>query len=168
MSEETLTLVFVGMRRKMRQFAARFFSDTSDADDALQEAFCRLWPRRDEFGDAASAEAVAKTTVRNLGIDTYRRKSANPTVALDEAPEADSADTASERAEREAQFRAVERIVDERLTSLQRTVFRMREYEELPFAEIAGRLGMQEAAVRMQLSRARKTIKECYNKTIER
>jgi RNA polymerase sigma-70 factor (ECF subfamily) len=44
----------------------------------------------------------------------------------------------------------------------------MKEYEGKKYNEIAGILGMQEAAVRMQLSRARKEIRECYLKQMER
>ena len=40
----------------------------------------------------------------------------------------------------------------------------MREIEEMEFEDIAKRLGMQPAAVRVELSRARKRVREIYRK----
>jgi RNA polymerase sigma-70 factor (ECF subfamily) len=44
---------------------------------------------------------------------------------------------------------------------------RMHEYEGATFESIASRLGMQPAAVRMQISRARKLIREKYENEYE-
>ena len=74
MSEETLTSTFTLLRRKFLRMASRFFPDEEDANDALQEAFCRLWPKRDEIDSRQEAEAMTAATVRNLGIDAYRRR----------------------------------------------------------------------------------------------
>lgn len=116
--QKPLTSAFSEMRAKILRFAARFFPSEEDAEDALQEAFCRLWCRHPDICSEAEAEAFAKTTVRSIGIDEWRRKQAHPTEPL-------AADA---------------------------------------YAEIANRLNMEPAAVRMQLSRARKKIRECYNK----
>ncbi|MCD7815658.1 MAG: sigma-70 region 4 domain-containing protein [Bacteroides sp.] len=50
----------------------------------------------------------------------------------------------------------------------QRKILNIKEYEGKEYDEIAASLGMQPPAVRMQLSRARKEIRECYLKQMER
>lgn len=40
--QKPLTSAFSEMRAKILRFAARFFPSEEDAEDALQEAFCRL------------------------------------------------------------------------------------------------------------------------------
>ena len=168
MSEEVLTSVYVGLRDKFRRFASRFFPSEEDADDALQEAFCRLWPRRDSVNNPGEAEALVKTTVRNIGIDFYRRSLSTSTVALDDRRDGevgDVEDPGSDVAEREAKFRYVERLVSTKLTAMQQLILHKHDYEGLGYDEIADSLSMNEAAVRMQLSRARKTIRECYRKS---
>lgn len=90
------------------------------------------------------------------------------TVELDENRDESISDSAAEVLEKEEQFRMVERIIESRLTPLQKQILHMKEYEGKKYNEIAGILGMQEAAVRMQLSRARKEIRECYLKQMER
>ena len=71
-------------------------------------------------------------------------------------------DTTTDWDEREALFRDVERLIRTRLTPTQQAILRRREYEGASFETIADELSMQPAAVRMQLSRARKIIRECY------
>ena len=165
MSEEVLTSVYVGLRGKFRRFASKFFPSEEDADDALQEAFCRLWPKRDSVNDPGEAEALVKTTVRNMGIDFYRRSLSVSTVALDEQHDVDVEDSDNDAAEREARFRYVERLVSTKLTAMQQLILHKHDYEGQGYDEIADSLSMNEAAVRMQLSRARKIIRECYRKS---
>ena len=74
--QKPLTSAFSEMRAKILRFAARFFPSEEDAEDALQEAFCRLWCRHPDICSEAEAEAFAKTTVRSIGIDEWRRKQA--------------------------------------------------------------------------------------------
>jgi len=58
----------------------------------------------------------------------------------------------------------VEELIDHQLSPVQRSILKKKEYEGQSIDEIAKELDMQQAAVRMQLSRARKTIRECYQK----
>ena len=97
MSEQVLTTAFVQLRTKILQFATRFFPAEDDADDALQDAFCRLWSHRDEIKTINEAEALAKTTVRNLAIDSYRRRNALPTDDIETVAIADASPPADER-----------------------------------------------------------------------
>ena len=166
MSEEHLISVFSRMRERFRRLAMQFLPNEEDADDALQEAFCRLWPRADALTNAEQAEAATTLTVRNLCIDEVRRRDRRPTLEL--KPERDGGDEAGpspqEEMERKEQFALIEEILHQRLTPLQQQVFRMKEYEEMSYEEIAAHLGMEQTAVRMNLSRARTQLREEFRK----
>lgn len=168
MSKETLTSTFTDLRKNFLRLAMRFLPNREDADDALQEAFFRLWKHADRIDSREEAEALTVATVKNLCIDVLRKKEHLPTVELDERRDESVTDSADEILEKEERFRAVERIIAQRLTPLQQQILRMKEYEGRKYNEIADILGMQEPAVRMQLSRARKDIRECYLKQMER
>ena len=168
MSKETLTSTFTELRKNFLRLAMRFLPNKEDADDALQEAFFRLWRHADQIGSREEAEALTVVTVKNLCIDTLRKKNNIPTVELDENRDEAVCDQADESIEREERFRMLERIIELRLTPLQQQILRMKEYEGKKYDEIAEMLGMQEPAVRMQLSRARKEIRDCYLKQMER
>lgn len=168
MSKETLTSTFTELRKNFLRLAMRFLPNKEDADDALQEAFFRLWRHADQIGSREEAEALTVVTVKNLCIDTLRKRNNIPTVELDENRDESVCDQADESIEREERFRMLERIIELRLTPLQQQILRMKEYEGKKYDEIAEMLGMQEPAVRMQLSRARKEIRDCYLKQMER
>ena len=57
---------------------------------------------------------------------------------------------------------ATRAIIDTRLTDSQRRVLVMRDFEGRGFDEIAETLGISPESARMQLSRARKAVRECY------
>lgn len=121
----------------------------------MQDAFVKLWGRY-SLGSASEAEALLVRTARNASVDAIRRER---TVRLDgDLPEED--DTT---AEREALFRKVEELMQKDLSELQQYIIRRHEYQGVPLGKVAKELGMEPPAVRMQLSRARKKIRDRYN-----
>ena len=161
MSEKTLTTVFTRLRNKFLNMALAILPSEDDAADALQDAFCKLWPRRDTINDEAKAEALTGITLRNICIDK-RRKRELSTVPLDE--EHDTIDSGTTYNEREETYKRVKEIIDNELTELQRKIVEQKDIEGYSIEEIAKRQNMTESAVRMNLSRARNKIRECYRK----
>ena len=152
---DILTETYQRIRQRLKAVAGRMLSDAQAAEDALQEAFLRLWGRYEVRSDR-EAEALLIRTVRNVSIDQIRKRKTEP-LSVD-LPEEDDGE------HREALFRRVEEMVDTELTDLQRLIIRRHEYESVTLEKIAEELGMQPPAVRMQLSRARKIIREQYRK----
>lgn len=149
MKEDFLTEAFVSLKDRWR------------AEDALQEAFCRLWGRKYKVSSLKEAVGLLSRTVRNIEIDELRKAGRRKTVGLDKAGlEEDSGEAMA--LEREALFRKVEASLDRDITLLQKKVIQLHEYEGLSFEEIAKELGMQPAAVRMQASRARKVLRDKF------
>ena len=151
MSEEVVLTTFQSLRRRLNRLASGWLHNDDDASDVLQEAFVRLWTSYRHVDEPREVEALSIRVVRNACADMLRKKQSF--VSLDEADEPVEPVSDSETRE-EA------RLMDERLSPLQRRVMEMREYEGLAVADIARRLDMQETAVRMNLSRARQALRE--------
>ena len=152
---DILTETYQRIRQRLQVGAGKLLADAEAAEDALQDAFVRLWGRY-EVRSGREAEALLTRTVRNVSIDQLRKRKTVPLSG--DLPEEDVGEN------REALFRWVEEMVDTELTDLQRLIIRRHEYESVTLEKIAEELGMQPPAVRMQLSRARKTIREQYRK----
>lgn len=71
-------------------------------------------------------------------------------------------DLQEETADIDERRQLVDEIMQRVLTPLQLRIVELREYEGLGYDEVASILGMQQPAVRMQLSRARRAIREEY------
>lgn len=160
MSEEALLSAYTTMRKKLLHIASRFLTDDDEADDALQEAFCRLWPHRNKIKTIEEATAITTTTLRNISIDKHRRQKIQTQPINEEHDQTEENNTI----EHEELFKEVEEIIEQELTPLQQHILKRKEYQGDTLEQIAKELGMQPTAVRMQLSRARKKIKECYQK----
>ena len=163
MSEELLTSTFTELRKGFLRLASRFLPNEEDASDALQDAFCRLWPKRNQIHSSKEAEALAVTTIRNLCIDQIRKDKIDM-VELNAERDAKPSETIEEKIAKEELYQEVEEIINRQLSQVQQLILREKEYEGKSIEEIANKLDMQQAAVRMQLSRARKIIRECYRK----
>ena len=149
MREDFLTEAFVSLKDRWK------------AEDALQEAFCRLWGRKYRVSSLKEAVGLLSRTVRNIEIDEFRKSRGRKTVGLDKVRMEDDPGAAM-ALEREALFRKVEASLDRDISLLQKKIIQLHEYEGLSFEEIAKELGMQPAAVRMQASRARKLLRDKF------
>lgn len=138
--------------------------DEEEASDALQEAFCRLWPRRDQIKDEQEASALTVTTVKNICFDTLRKQQKMPQCELDTERDSPLSDSAQEEMERSEHFDLINRIIEKHLTEMQQKILHLKELKELEVKEIAQELHMQPTAVRMNLSRARKAVREHYKR----
>lgn len=152
MAEDFLTEAFISLKGRLR------------AEDALQDAFCRLWGRKYKPADLKAAIGLLSRTAKNIEIDEYRKAKVRRTVDIEGRQLAAEEDGALEK---EALFRKVEASVDEQLTTLQKKIVRMHEYEGTSYERIAEELGMQPEAVRMHVSRARKILRERFRKDNE-
>lgn len=155
---DILTSVFERISRRLHSSAARILDSGQDADDALQEAFVRLWQRRDSFAGECHAEGAAVATVKNICIDELRRRSTHRESELSDSIEAENDDSADSR----ALIDRVNALIANELSSRDRLILIMRDRNGYEFDEIAAEFGMTETAVRVALSRARKTIRNLY------
>jgi RNA polymerase sigma-70 factor (ECF subfamily) len=70
----------------------------------------------------------------------------------------------SSEEDKEALFNNVKSIIDKELTDVQRNILYLRDYEDYSYQDIAQMMNMSETNVRMTISRARRTVRECYLK----
>ncbi len=166
MAGDLLTETYERLRKAFRDSARNILSDADEAEDALQEAFIRLWNKGYQIKQHREAEALIARAIRNESLDRLRRRKRRPQsfteAGLDQAPEIEA--PKDRRQETEQTLKRVEAIIDDELTPLQKRIIRLHEYEGVPLERVAEKLSMNAPAVRMQLSRARKTIRETYRK----
>ena len=168
MGDKNLINAFTHWRSRFLRQAMRMLPSEEDAEDVLQDAFVRLWSYKDRLNTDREAVAMATVTVRNLAVDRFRQLRRVETTELNDNIESqsDSEDAEEDKlAERHALASDIMRQV---LTPLQLRIIELREYEGKSYDEVARELGMTQPAVRMQLSRARKAIREKYNLLIKK
>lgn len=161
-TDETLPAVFERLGKSLRRMAQTLVGNADDAEDALQEAFCRLWTRRKCIQTEDEAAKLLTTTVKHLSIDVLRRRKTIGTLSIDEERDTLEDDETDYQESREEQFNRVKALINSKLTPLQQEILHRREVLGEDYELISKDLQMQQTAIRAQLSRARKTIRECY------
>jgi RNA polymerase sigma factor (sigma-70 family) len=159
-SEEKLIPIFTTLRERLLHSAERLLNSRESADDALQETFCRLWPRRDDINTEQEAMALSTVTLRNVSIDMLRKRRLRKTETLEQNVKAEIHDNTDIH----ERFEVIQKIINESLTPVQQTILHKKEYDGESMDDIAEEMNMTQAAVAMQLSRARKMIREQYKR----
>ena len=161
---DRITGTFTALREQMLALAERITGNRDDAADAVQDAFVKLWQQRSRYESASHARGAAVMTVRTTSIDMARRNRRQSDVTVEQV-----ADTIAETGDNDGStlaYRQVRRIIDNDLSRNQRLIIDMREVQGLEFDEIAERLKMTPSNVRVELSRARKRVREIYQSRI--
>lgn len=154
--------IVVTLRPMLVTVARRITGNKEDAEDVVQDVCLKIWHYRDRIAQYENIEAYSTTMVKNLSIDKIRtRKPSSDEQELSgketEEPLPDS--LLEEREERDA----IRKIIA-MLPPLQQRILQMKDIEGYQTAEISEVTGIAVEAVRNNLSRARKRIRELFLK----
>ena len=163
MNQNEFVQLITPFRDKVFRLAKRLLVSTEEAEDATQDVLVKLWTKNETLGGYNSVEAFAMTMTKNYCLDQLKSKrSGNLKLVHDNYT--DSQPNLDQKLEDTDSLDWVEKIINQ-LPVQQRLIIQMRDVEQCEFEEIAKTLDMNETAVRVALSRARKTIRECMTKT---
>ncbi|WP_336093038.1 RNA polymerase sigma factor [Leeuwenhoekiella sp. CH_XMU1409-2] len=143
---------------RLYRLARRLLVSDDEAQDATQEILIKLWSNRKKFKKLRSIEAFAVTMTKNYCYDKLKAKSSN-NLQLVHSNYEDQHYNTVKTSENNDSVNWVFKLMKE-LPEQQRLVLHMRDVEQYSNSEIAKELDLNETAVRITLSRARKTIRE--------
>lgn len=154
--QEFITLV-LPFKDRLYRLAKRILVSADEADDAVQEVFLKLWKAKNEIKKYKNPEAFAITLTKNYCLDRLKSKQASNLKIVH------SNFHHSENLERTIEANdgvALVFKIMETLPEQQRLILQLRDVEQFEFSEIAAMLDSNETAVRVNVSRARKTVRE--------
>ena len=158
MKTEAQYIEFVNsLRDTVYRLARSIIMDDAEAEDIVQDLFERVWRARDTVLTNQYPRAYVCRMAHNLAIDRQRAKQrAQSFICVDGVmPTADG--------EHETTTKDMASLTRRLITELpekQRVAIHMRDVEGYEIEEIAALLECDEASVRMNLSRARKSVRE--------
>jgi RNA polymerase sigma-70 factor (ECF subfamily) len=146
------------MKHKLFRFALRLLQSSAEAEDTVQEVFIRLWVRRDKLEDYKSIEAFAMTITRNLCLDKIKSKK-NNMMQISDKDEHIFQHSPHDRMEYTDSCEKIEKIINS-LPEHQKAIIQLRDVEGYDFDEIEKILELNKNYIRVNLSRARKKVRE--------
>ncbi|MEM8846127.1 MAG: RNA polymerase sigma factor [Bacteroidota bacterium] len=158
MQQSDFLNVVMPFKDKLYRLAKRLLVSKEEAEDATQEVLLKLWSKNENMADYKNVEAFAMTMTKNFCLDRLKSKQAS-NLKLVHSNYQDENTSLQKQLEAEDSVRWMERIMDT-LPEQQKMVLQLRDVEQYEFEEICDLLDMKPTAVRVTLSRARKTVRE--------
>lgn len=155
------------LKNELYRLALRITLDHAEAEDVVQETMIKVWNRREQWEQIDSMEAFCLTVCRNLALDKTR-KMESQAESLDNShyETADNSHAANpeEQAMQQDRIALIRRLIGT-LPEKQRTIMLLRDTEGKTYKEIAKIMGISEEQVKVNIFRARQTIKQQYIET---
>ena len=150
------------LKDRLFRLALRITLNREDAQDIVQETLIKMWEQRQQWDAIENIEAYALTICRNLSLDHLKRLS-NRHLPLDtpQVEPFDQTPSPLEQTIHHEHFDRVRQIID-RLPEKQRTCIQLRDFEGRSYHDIADILGITEEQVKVNIFRARQTIRKDF------
>ena len=147
---------------KVFRLAKRLLVSSDEAEDATQELYFKLWKNKSKIEQYENVEAYAMMMTKNYCLDQLKSKRASNLTLV----HSNYKDEAAEL-ETKVEFKDSSRIIKKMMNDLpekQRMIVQLRDVENYEYHEIGKIMGMEPTAIRVALSRARKTLREKFIK----
>ncbi len=164
MRSSEFKLMVMPYASRLYRLAFRMMGNREEAEDVVQEVYLKLWKMRNELPSYQSIEALAVRITRNLCLDLLRKRKKTLDVVESERREQESGrqSTPEDHAEKEEKIQLVHEMIN-RLPEPQRSLIHLRHIEGKEYDEIAAMVNMTGNAIRVNISRARKKLREMLN-----
>lgn len=164
MDDESFKQRFMPLHPKLYRIAFALIGNAQDAEDILQEAYCKLWDKRHELTLIRNYEAFSVTLTKNMCLDYLRsatHKMGQESIS-DTEPEISEL-SPEERLIEQDRVRVVNKLISE-LPENQRQILQLRGIDGCTAEEVEQITGLSAINIRVLLSRARKTVREKFDK----
>ena len=157
MTPQAFHTEWLPLRDRFYRIAFYVLEDEDDAKDAVQDLYLKLWDLRDQLDLIRQPSAYGAMLMRNLCIDRIRRK--RPLEPLEDAlaEKAPPDDALILKESVAGLYEAIQKLPDG-----QRKLLTLRVLHGLSYEEIQQRTGLSGLNIRVQVSLARKKLKEWY------
>ena len=149
--------IWLPLADRFYRVAFYLLESESDAEDAVQELYLRLWAARSSLDGVQNPTAYGISLLKNICIDRIRKRMVRKAEPLEKAPPSED-----DRSERRLDMKDTLRYLlqeMEKLPDKQRTVLRMRTIDGLEYEEISRRTGLSPVHIRVLITMARKTLR---------
>lgn len=158
MKESEFISFITPLQERLFRVSKRLLVSAQEAQDVVGEITLKLWEKRNSLSSVQNLEAYAMTMTKNFCLDRLKSKQGSH-LRLVHVNYEKATDSLSQDLEQKDSFSIVEKAM-ETLPEAQRLLVQLRDIEGLSYTEIEAVVCMKPTAIRVALSRARKTLKE--------
>ncbi len=146
---------------RLYRLAYSLLRSKEEAEDIVQEVYMKLWKMRDDLPKYNSIEGLCVKITRNMCLDLLRRRKATIEIIKEEgrSKENDFSPDPSKDLEKKERSELIHTLINQ-LPEPQKSLVYFRHIEGKDYNEISELMEMNENAIRVSISRARKRLRE--------
>lgn len=161
MRVEEFTRIIDPIKDKLYRYALRIVKDEMEAEDVVQEVIIKLWKKKEQFAEIDNKEAWCMTLTRNLSIDKTRSaKKGGYKESIEDYHHLKDSTLDPYKATKSNDM--MKRIMElmELLPENQKSVLHLRDVEGYSYKEISGITTLSVDQVKVNLYRARQSMRD--------
>ena len=159
MTAEDFKQNYFSLHPKLYRIAFAILKNAEEAEDIIQEAYCKLWDIREKLVEIKIPEAYCVTFVKHLCMDFLRSpKATRNDYSIDDYDFPDNSMNAGNDIENKEAIDNIKSIIKS-LPEKQQRVLNLRGFADCSLEEIETITGESAVNIRVLLSRARNTLK---------
>ena len=168
MEQKAFEIEIQRIRPHLINKAEQLLKDGEEAEDVVQDTILKLWTMRDRLDEYRSMEGLAVVMVRRLALNqmrtiTVRKLWSGKKDNEDKSLTPDAELSPEEQLVMQEQDGQLKALISQ-LPDKQQAILRMKHLDGMETEQIAQLAGCSEAAVRQNLSRARRQIWKCFKR----
>ena len=156
---DNLTNQIWKIKDKLYRFSLRITGNTAEAEDVVQEVYLKVWDKRHDMEEVRNPEAWCMTLTRNLSLDKIKSKHKRTDDISEAYSLSDQSINPGVKTEINDAMTRIKSMMNE-LPEKQKMVMHLRDIEQMSYEEIVEALDMPMNQVKVNLHRARTTIRE--------
>ncbi len=145
-------------QNKIFRFAMRLMQREEEAKDIVQDVLIKIWDKRGDLDKIDNLDGWMFTVTRNLCIDRIRARKSHLDINT-QVQVADKQDNPHETTSKSQLMNLIKKLINE-MPEKQKLVIHLRDIEGLSYDEIAQACSIPLAQVKVNLHRARLSLKE--------
>jgi len=162
MNQTEFLEIVLPFKDKVFRLAKRLLVSSDEAEDATQELYFKLWKNKSKIETYDNVEAYAMMMTKNYCLDQLKSKRAS-NLKLVHSNYQDESSSLQNNIEYKDSANIIKKMMND-LPEKQRMIVQLRDIENYDYEEIGKILNMEPTAIRVALSRARKTLREKFVK----
>lgn len=158
-SEKVFERIFKDHFKSLHAYAYTFLKDDEQAEEVVQNVFCRIWEKRENLKTDGSLKAYLYRAVHNESLNYLKHQKVK---ASFQVYYADQMEQSEDHSAKKIMANELERHIQKAMNELPqqcRTIFQLSRFEQLKYQQIADQMGLSIKTIENQMGKALKLMR---------